>query len=133
MEWVWNLKSQVGRGGAGRALTTVSSSCCLLVFSLLLGSRRRTSRALACAAALPWMSKAEPESEPSGSSGPLSSMVDSIISVITNDGRSLVGLLKGFDQYINLILVEARERVFSPTEGVEEIPLGLYIVRGENM
>jgi hypothetical protein len=30
-------------------------------------------------------------------------------------------------------LVESQERVFSTTDGVEIVPLGLYIVRGDNM
>ena len=45
----------------------------------------------------------------------------------------LKGLLKGFDQTINLILDESHERVFSSTSGVEQVVLGLYIIRGDNM
>lgn len=45
----------------------------------------------------------------------------------------LKGLLKGFDQTINLILDESHERVFSSTNGVEQVVLGLYIIRGDNM
>ncbi|KAH0937985.1 hypothetical protein HID58_005446 [Brassica napus] len=43
----------------------------------------------------------------------LESLVDQIISVITNDGRNIVGVLKGFDQATNIILDESHERVFS--------------------
>jgi hypothetical protein len=39
-------------------------------------------------------------------------------------------LLKGFDQTINLILDESHERVFSSTSGVEQVVLGLYVIRG---
>lgn len=83
-----------------------------------------------------------------------------MISVITNDGRNIVvralttstahlaqaiidsidskteikqGVLKGFDQTTNIILQDCHERVFSPTAGVEQVPLGLYIIRGDNM
>lgn len=56
-----------------------------------------------------------------------------VISVITNDGRNLVGNLRGFDQTTNVILDECHERVFSPDCGVEQVVLGLYIVRGDNM
>ena len=63
----------------------------------------------------------------------LSGYVDSVISVITNDGRHIVGLLKGFDQTTNIILDECHERVYSSTAGVEQVVLGLYIVRGDNM
>ncbi|RXM30468.1 U6 snRNA-associated Sm-like protein LSm8 [Acipenser ruthenus] len=47
--------------------------------------------------------------------------------------RNRTGTLKGFDQTINLILDESHERVFSSTQGVEQVVLGLYIVRGDNV
>lgn len=53
--------------------------------------------------------------------------------VVTNDGRILNGVLRGFDQVINLVLEDSVERVFSTTAGVEKVPLGLYIVRGDNV
>ncbi|KAK2144492.1 hypothetical protein LSH36_751g01046 [Paralvinella palmiformis] len=43
------------------------------------------------------------------------------------------GTLKGFDHTINLILDESHERVYSVGQGVEEVMLGLYIVRGDNV
>lgn len=46
---------------------------------------------------------------------------------------SFKGTLKGFDQTINLILDESHERVFSSSQGVEQVVLGLYIVRGDNV
>lgn len=55
------------------------------------------------------------------------------ISVITNDGRNIIGVLKGFDQCVNLILDDSFERVFSLKEPVEAVELGLYIVRGDNI
>eukprot|EP00250_Pteridium_aquilinum_P024668 c29420_g1_i1 orf=495-788(-) len=63
----------------------------------------------------------------------LESLVDQTISVITNDGRNIVGVLKGFDQATNLILDESHERVYSTKVGVEPIVLGLYIIRGDNI
>ena len=56
-----------------------------------------------------------------------------MITVITNDGRNIVGNLRGFDQTTNLILDECHERIFSPEEGVQQEVLGLYIIRGDNM
>lgn len=50
----------------------------------------------------------------------LESMVDKVVQVVTNDGRNIVGLLKGFDQTTNLILEECHERVYSSTAGVEQ-------------
>ena len=43
------------------------------------------------------------------------------------------GTLKGFDQTINLILDDSYERVYSASAGVEQVILGLYIVRGDSV
>uniref|UniRef100_A0A8P4GRL5 U6 snRNA-associated Sm-like protein LSm8 n=1 Tax=Dicentrarchus labrax TaxID=13489 RepID=A0A8P4GRL5_DICLA len=58
-----------------------------------------------------------------------------IIIILTGTIGSLCvqGTLKGFDQTINLILDESHERVFSSSQGVEQVVLGLYIVRGDNV
>ncbi|KAG6507269.1 hypothetical protein ZIOFF_032611 [Zingiber officinale] len=55
------------------------------------------------------------------------------ISIITNDGRIIVGTLRGFDQATNIILDESHERVYSTREGVQQLALGLYIIRGDNI
>ncbi|KAF3785710.1 Sm-like protein [Nymphaea thermarum] len=63
------------------------------------------------------------------SGGPgLESLVDQAISVITNDGRNIVGILKGYDQATNIILDESHERVYSTKEGVQQLVLGLSVV-----
>ncbi|KAL5267634.1 hypothetical protein ACHWQZ_G004618 [Mnemiopsis leidyi] len=59
--------------------------------------------------------------------------VGKITLVATGDGRIIVGTLKGFDQTINLVLEDAHERIFSHTQGVEQVPLGLYLIRGDNV
>lgn len=41
--------------------------------------------------------------------------------------------MKGFDQTINIILEGSHERVYSLSQGVEQVVLGLYIVRGDNI
>ncbi|KFD64504.1 hypothetical protein M514_23351 [Trichuris suis] len=46
---------------------------------------------------------------------------------------TLTGNLKGFDQTINLVLDEACERVYSKDQGIEQVQLGLYIIRGDNV
>eukprot|EP01136_Pigoraptor_vietnamica_P043545 Opistho-1_new@19074 len=66
-------------------------------------------------------------------SSTLENFVNHEVEVITNDGRVIVGKLKGFDQTINVIMEGSHERVFSTTAGVERVPLGLYIVRGDNI
>lgn len=43
------------------------------------------------------------------------------------------GVVKGYDQTSNLILADAIERIYSLDEPVAEEPLGLYIIRGDNM
>ena len=60
------------------------------------------------------------------------------------------GYLRGFDQMTNLVLTECHERVFStevrsgrsslrrlrdavPQSGVEQVALGTYLVRGDNV
>lgn len=63
----------------------------------------------------------------------LEGYVDKVVQIVTNDGRNIVGVLKGFDQTTNVILEECHERVFSMAAGVEQIVLGLYIVRGDNI
>jgi len=44
-----------------------------------------------------------------------------------------VGTLKGFDQTINIILDDSHERVYSLASGVEQVTLGLHIIRGDNI
>ena len=63
----------------------------------------------------------------------LEPMIDTNISVITNDGRVFVGLLKGFDQTINIVMENCHERVYHEDEGVESVTLGLYVIRGDNI
>ncbi|KAF6201494.1 hypothetical protein GE061_003888 [Apolygus lucorum] len=63
----------------------------------------------------------------------LESYVNHTVSIVTSDGRNFVGTLKGFDQTINLILDDSHERVYSATQGVEQVVLGLHIIRGDNV
>ena len=44
-----------------------------------------------------------------------------------------MGTLRGFDQATNIILDESHERVYSTREGVQQLVLGLYIIRGDNI
>ncbi|CAB3409557.1 unnamed protein product [Caenorhabditis bovis] len=63
----------------------------------------------------------------------LDAYMNRITTVLTGDGRCIIGLLKGFDQLVNLVLEDAHERIYSETRGVDTVPLGLYIIRGENV
>ena len=53
--------------------------------------------------------------------------------LITQDGRVILGTLRGFDAVGSIILSGCVERIFSADAGVEEVPLGLYILRGDSM
>ena len=55
------------------------------------------------------------------------------VSLITNDGRHILGNLRGYDQSTNLILEDSVERIYSEGEPLEQVPLGLYIIRGDNI
>lgn len=61
----------------------------------------------------------------------LQQYVDQRVLVITQDGRVIVGTLRGSDAVGSIILAASVERIFSPDDGVEEVPLGLYILRGD--
>ncbi|KAK4132601.1 Sm-like ribonucleoprotein [Trichocladium antarcticum] len=66
----------------------------------------------------------------------LNNYVDKKVCIITTDGRNLVGILSAHDYTTNLVLRNTVERVIrNPDEGEPsaEVPLGLYIVRGENV
>lgn len=43
------------------------------------------------------------------------------------------GKLKGFDVRTNLILADSVEREYSADAGVEMVPLGLYMIKGDNV
>ncbi|GLC41490.1 hypothetical protein PLESTB_001006100 [Pleodorina starrii] len=69
----------------------------------------------------------------SGETG-LGPFVGTQISVITNDGKHYVGILRGYDQATNLLLQECQERVYSTKSGVQIIQNpGVYCIRGDNV
>ncbi|XP_065850959.1 sm-like protein LSM1A [Euphorbia lathyris] len=62
----------------------------------------------------------------------LASYLDKKLLVLLRDGRKLLGLLRSFDQFANVVLEGACERVIVG-DLYCDIPLGLYIIRGENV
>lgn len=58
--------------------------------------------------------------------------LDKRLLVQLRDGRKIIGILRSFDQFANLVLEAAVERIVVGNE-YGEIPLGLYVVRGENV
>ncbi|KAI0298689.1 Sm-like ribonucleoprotein [Multifurca ochricompacta] len=61
----------------------------------------------------------------------LQGYVDRRVLLILQDGRAIIGVLSGYDQKSNIVLSDSKERVYSIDDGVEEIPLGLYLVKGD--
>mmetsp|Transcript_18782 Transcript_18782/g.46631 ORF Transcript_18782/g.46631 Transcript_18782/m.46631 type:complete len:224 (+) Transcript_18782:156-827(+) len=68
--------------------------------------------------------------------------LDQRIMIVLRDGRHLVGNLRTFDQYSNLVLDEASERRFHSNDEKDgektvtyyaDVPLGMYIVRGDSI
>ncbi|KAF1964117.1 Sm-like ribonucleo protein [Bimuria novae-zelandiae CBS 107.79] len=62
------------------------------------------------------------------------------VSVLTLDGRTMVGTLESCDGSMNLVLSSAVERIIRPRVDEaeddvpsEEVPLGLYIIRGDSV
>eukprot|EP00011_Vannellida_sp_DIVA3-517-6-12_P015234 CAMPEP_0114611890 /NCGR_PEP_ID=MMETSP0168-20121206/4346_1 /TAXON_ID=95228 ORGANISM="Vannella sp., Strain DIVA3 517/6/12" /NCGR_SAMPLE_ID=MMETSP0168 /ASSEMBLY_ACC=CAM_ASM_000044 /LENGTH=95 /DNA_ID=CAMNT_0001822871 /DNA_START=183 /DNA_END=470 /DNA_ORIENTATION=- len=59
--------------------------------------------------------------------------IDQPISLITNDGKHIIGTLRGVDQSTNVIVEGAFERVYKGDEPVEDVPFGLFLARGDNV
>jgi U6 snRNA-associated Sm-like protein LSm8 len=58
------------------------------------------------------------------------------VTLITVDGRTLIGTLIACDQVTNLVLQDTIERIIRPASDEElsaEQPHGLYLVRGDNV
>ncbi|KFA78954.1 hypothetical protein S40288_00562 [Stachybotrys chartarum IBT 40288] len=63
--------------------------------------------------------------------------------VALRDGRKLIGVLRSWDQFANLVLQSTTERIFAPIPGATasdypqglyvDIPHGIFLVRGENV
>ncbi|KAK9840942.1 hypothetical protein WJX81_001574 [Elliptochloris bilobata] len=58
--------------------------------------------------------------------------LDKLLMVQLRDGRKILGILRSFDQFANLVLEGAVERTIVGLL-YSETPLGLYVVRGENV
>ena len=48
------------------------------------------------------------------------------------DGRKIIGIMRSFDQFANVVLEEAVERIIVGKK-FADVPLGLYVIRGENV
>lgn len=84
---------------------------------------------------------APPPLTQSNTSLPLGLYLTQKVLLLTQDGRILVGELQGFDPVGSIILSHTIERIFTSKStddddeegGVEEVELGLYVLRGDAM
>lgn len=58
--------------------------------------------------------------------------LDKKLLVHLRDGRKLIGILRSFDQFANLVLQEVVERIIVGDQ-YGDIPLGWQVIRGENV
>jgi len=58
--------------------------------------------------------------------------VDKKLLVVLRDGRKLVGVLRTFDQFANIVLENTWERIYMDDKYGEK-NIGLYLIRGENV
>ncbi|KAM0755528.1 LSM-domain-containing protein [Meredithblackwellia eburnea MCA 4105] len=67
-------------------------------------------------------------------SGALIELVDKKVLVNLRDGRKLIGVLRSYDQYANLVLTMTIERLYHPpTKSYAETDRGVFLIRGENV
>ena len=62
----------------------------------------------------------------------LQMLLGKVVCVLTLEGRSLVGTLKGIDSVGNIVLENAHERTFHTDKGMQMEPMGLYLIRGDS-
>ncbi|GAA5871033.1 hypothetical protein JCM8547_005337 [Rhodosporidiobolus lusitaniae] len=67
-------------------------------------------------------------------SGALIELVDKKVLVHLRDDRKLIGVLRSYDQYANLVLTQTLERLFHPpSKSYAQTDRGVFLVRGENV
>ncbi|KAJ4458089.1 putative LSM1 protein [Paratrimastix pyriformis] len=67
-----------------------------------------------------------------GGTAALSESLDKKVLVVLRDGKKLIGFLRTFDQFANIVLESCVERLYHEnTYG--DVPLGLQIVRGDSI
>ncbi|KAJ2780291.1 hypothetical protein H4R18_003527 [Coemansia javaensis] len=63
------------------------------------------------------------------------SLVDSLdkrLLVLLRDGRKIIGVLRSYDQFANLVLQDSLERVYVG-DAYGDLERGVFIIRGENV
>lgn len=62
----------------------------------------------------------------------LADELDKKVLIVLRDGRNLIGTLRSFDQFANILLDLAFERVIVDDKFCD-VPLGVFLIRGENV
>jgi len=62
----------------------------------------------------------------------LAEELDKRLLIVLRDGKKILGTMRSFDQYANIVLEHAVERVIVG-KCFSDVPLGLYVIRGENV
>ncbi|CCU97654.1 unnamed protein product [Malassezia sympodialis ATCC 42132] len=63
----------------------------------------------------------------------MQAFVDQPVLLICQDGRVITGTLCGYDSGGNVVLSSCVERLFSEEAPMEEVPLGVYVLRGDSI
>mmetsp|Transcript_22083 Transcript_22083/g.38151 ORF Transcript_22083/g.38151 Transcript_22083/m.38151 type:complete len:98 (+) Transcript_22083:23-316(+) len=64
---------------------------------------------------------------------PLASFINKRVICLQQDGRTVIGMLRGCDQTHNIILEEAFERIFDAKAKMTSLELGVVVIRGDNV
>ncbi|KAK1139648.1 hypothetical protein N8T08_000585 [Aspergillus melleus] len=59
-------------------------------------------------------------------------LTDKKLVLVLRDGRKLIGVLRSWDQFANLVLQDTVERMYAGNL-YADIPRGIFLVRGENV
>jgi len=59
-------------------------------------------------------------------------LTDKKLVLVLRDGRKLIGVLRSWDQFANLVLQDTVERLYAGNL-YADLPRGIYLVRGENV
>ncbi|KAJ5484088.1 U6 snRNA-associated Sm-like protein LSm1 [Penicillium diatomitis] len=59
-------------------------------------------------------------------------LTDKKLVLVLRDGRKLIGVLRSWDQFANLVLQDTIERIYAGNL-YADVPRGIFLVRGENV
>ncbi len=53
--------------------------------------------------------------------------------VVSSDGRTYSGILKSFDQTMNLVIENSKEMLYDQKHQYQELTMSTFLIRGENV